>query len=139
MVRSIGADHVIDYTHDDFTRGDQRYDVMLDNIGSRSPSACRSVLAPKGIYVASFGQPEHRALGPLAQLLRTFVLSAVVSQKMTLLTAKRTQEALVTLKELIESGKVMPVIDRTYSLNQTPEAMRYLEEGHVRGKVIITV
>jgi NADPH:quinone reductase-like Zn-dependent oxidoreductase len=112
---------------------------MLDNVGNRSPSACRRVLAPKAIYVASFGQVEHRWLGPLAQLVRTYALSAFVGQKMTLLTAKRTQEALVTLNGLIGSGKVMPVIDRTYPLSQTAEAMRYLEQGHVRGKVVITV
>ena len=139
MVRSIGADQVIDYTREDFTRGEQRYDLMLDNVGNRSLSECRRVLTPKGVYIASFGQPEHRWLGPLAQLLRMLVMSLFVSQKMTTFTAKESQEDLVVLKELIESGKVTPVIDRTYPLSEVPEAIRYLEEGHARGEVVITI
>jgi NADPH:quinone reductase-like Zn-dependent oxidoreductase len=139
MVRSIGADHVIDYTHEDFAQGGERYDLMFDNVGNRSPSECRRVLTPKGVYLASFGQPEHRWLGPLAQLLRMLVMSRFVSQKMTTFTAKESKEDLVFLKELIEAGKVTPVIDRTYPLSEVPEAIRYLEEGHARGKVVITI
>jgi NADPH:quinone reductase-like Zn-dependent oxidoreductase len=139
IVRSIGADHVIDYTEEDFTQGAQRYDLMLDLVGNHSPSECRRVLNPEGVYVASFGQPEHRWLGPLAQLLRMLVLSRFVSQKMVLFTAHPSREDLQLLTELIEAGKVTPIIDRTYPLSETPEAIRYLEEGHARGKIVITV
>jgi NADPH:quinone reductase-like Zn-dependent oxidoreductase len=139
MVRSIGADHVIDYTHEDFAQGGERYDLMFDNVGNRSVSECRRVLTPKGVYIASFGQPEHRMLGPLAQLLRMLVMSPFVSQKMTTFTAKESTEDLVVLKELIEAGKVTPVIDRTYPLSEVPEAIRYLGEGHAQGKIVITV
>ena len=139
MVRSIGADHVIDYTHEDFALGGERYDLMFDNVGNRSLSECRRVLTPKGVYIASFGQPEHRWLGPLAQLLRMLVMSRFVSQKMITFTAKESNEDLVVLKELIEAGKVTPVIDRTYPLSEVPEAIRYLEEGHTQGKIVITV
>ncbi len=139
MVRSIGADHVVDYTQEDFTRGEQRYDLMLDLIGNRSPSECRRVLNPKGIYAASFGQPDHLWLGPLAQVFRTLLLSPFVSQKMTMFVTKPNQEDMIVLKELFEAGKVTPVIDRTYPLSEVPEAMRYLEEGHAQGKVAITV
>jgi NADPH:quinone reductase-like Zn-dependent oxidoreductase len=139
MVRSIGADHVIDYTQEDFTKGGQRYDVMLDTVGNHSPSACRRVLNTNGVYVACFGQPDHRWLGPLAQLLRTLVLSPFVSQRMVTFVTKPDHNDLIAVKELIESGSVTPVIDRTYPLSATPEAISYLEEGHARGKVAITV
>ncbi|MCJ7781072.1 MAG: NAD(P)-dependent alcohol dehydrogenase [Acidimicrobiia bacterium] len=139
MVRSIGADHVIDYTQEDFTRSGQRYDLMLDLVGNRSVSECRSVLTPKGVYMASFGQADHRWLGPLAQVFRTLLLSLFVSQKMTMFVMKPNQKDLIVLQELLESGKVTPVIDRTYPLSEVPEAFRYLEDGHARGKVVITV
>ena len=139
MVRSIGADHVIDYTQENFTRSEQRYDLMIDLVGNRSPSECRRVLNPKGVYLASFGQPEHRWLGPLAQMLRMLVLSRFVSQKMTTFTTKENKEDLAVLKELIEAGKVTPVIDRTYPLSEVPEAIQYLEEGHTQGKNVITI
>ncbi len=139
MVRSLGADHVIDYTQTDFTSGDRRYDVMLDGIGNHSPSKCRRVLNRNGVYVAIFGQPEHRWLGPLAQVLRMLLLSPFVSQKLVVFNAKTIREDLQTLKDLIEAGEVTPVIDRTYPLGDAPEAMRYLEEGHARGKVLIAV
>jgi NADPH:quinone reductase-like Zn-dependent oxidoreductase len=139
MVRSIGADHVVDYTQEDFTRNGQRYDLMFDLVGNRSVSDCRRVLNPKGVYVASFGQPDHRWLGPLAQLLRMLLLSPFVSQKMVTFVAKTTNEDLHFLKDRIEAGKVTPVIDRTYPLSDVPEAIRYLEEGHARGKVAISV
>ncbi len=139
MVRSIGAEHVVDYTQEDFTRGGQRYDLMLDLIGNHSPSKCRRILKPKGVYVASFGQPDHRWLGPVAQLLRMRLLSPFVPQKMVTFVAKVNQADLHSLKDLIEAGEVTPVIDRTYSLGNVPEAIGYLEEGHASGKVVITV
>jgi NADPH:quinone reductase-like Zn-dependent oxidoreductase len=139
LVRSLGADHVIDYTSEDFTKGEQRYDLMLDNVGNHSVSRCRGVLSRTGVYVATFGQPEHRWLGPLAQMLRILLLSPLVSQKLIPFNAKTVPEDLDTLRELIEAGKVAPVIDRTYPLSQVPEAMAYLEEGRTRGKVAISV
>ena len=139
MVRSIGADHVIDYTQEDFTQSAQSYDLILDLIGNHSSSECRRVLKPEGVYVASFGQPDHLWLGPLAQLLRMLVLSRFVSQKMVAFTAHPTTADLQVLKELIEAGKVTPVVDRTCPLSETADAIRYLEEGHARGKVVITV
>ena len=106
---------------------------------NRSLSECRRVLNPKGVYLSSFGSPENRWLGPLTRLLAMVAFAPFVSQKMIALTVKRTKEVLLDLKELIEAGKVTPVIDRTYPLCEAAEAMRYLEEGHARGKVVITV
>ncbi len=139
MVRSIGADQVIDYTREDFTRAERRYDLMLDNVGNRSPAECRRVLKPKGVYVASFGRPERLWLGPAPELLKMSVLAPFVSQKMVTWVTSRNVKDLLTLKELTEAGKVTPVIDRTYPLHEVPEAMRHLGEGHARGKVVITV
>jgi len=139
MVRSIGADHVIDYTQEDFTRGEQRYDLMFDLVGNRSLSECRRVLNPKGVCVSCFGQPDRRWLGPMAQLLEMAVLSPFVSHKLVTWVAKQSKEDLLELKELLEAGKVTPVIDRTYPLSEVPDALRYLEEGHARGKVVIKV
>jgi len=139
LVRSIGADHVVDYTEGDFTRSERRYDLILDLIGNHSPSSCRRVLNRKGVYVASFGQVENLWLGPLAQLLRTLVLSLFVSQKMGTFVAKANTKDLLVLRELLEAGKIKPVIDRTYPLSETPEAIRYLAEGHARGKVVVTM
>ncbi len=139
LVRSIGADHVIDYTREDFTRSGQRYDLLFDLVGNHSLSECRRALNPSGVYLASFGQPEHRWLGPFAHLVKMAVLSRLVSQRLVSFTTKRTRAVLLDLKELIEAGKLTPVIDRTYSLSEAAEAMTYLEAGHARGKVVITV
>jgi NADPH:quinone reductase-like Zn-dependent oxidoreductase len=139
MVRSIGAEQVIDYTQEDFTQTGPRYDLILDLVGNRSLSECRRVLNPEGVYVASFGQPDHRWLGPMAHLVGMTVLSPFVSQKLVQRSMNRTNEDLVVLKELIEADRVTPVIDRTYPLAEVPEAIRYLDEGHARGKVVITV
>lgn len=138
MVRSIGADTVIDYTQQDFTRSGQRYDLFLDCVGNRSVSACRRVLRPKGIYIAATG-PDGRWFGPLTHMLKTLVLSRFVSENLTALMAKRSNEDLTTMCELMKAGKVTPVIDKRYRLSEAPEAMRYLETGHARGKVIVTV
>lgn len=139
MVRSLGAEEVIDYTREDFTRCGQRYDLLLDNVGNRSPSECRRVLNPRGVYVACFGRPDRQWLGPAPELLKMVVLGPFVSQKMVTWVTRTTREDLLTLKELLEAGKVTPVIDRTYTLGEVPESMRYLAEGHARGKVVITV
>ena len=139
MVRSLGADHVFDYSREDFTRAGRRYDLMLDNVGNRSLSECRRILNPKGLYLSSFGKPQSPWLGPLVELLWMTVSSPFVSQRMVGLTVKRTKAVLLDLKALIEAGDVTPVIDRTYPLSEAPEAIRYLEEGHARGKIVITV
>ncbi len=138
LVRSLGADHVIDYTQAEFTKGGQRYDVLLDMVANHPLRECRRILRPQGIYLL-VGGPEGRWAGPLARLLQTLVLSPFVKQKMMLVIAKRKKEDLAFLAELIESGKIRPVIDRRYKLNEAAEAVRYVEEGHARGKVIITV
>jgi len=139
MVRSIGANHVFDYIREDFTLGRARYDLILDNVGNRKLSEVRRVLIPGGVYFSSFGSPENRWLGPFGRLIGMFASAPFVSQRMIALTVKRTKEALLDLKELIEAGKVTPVIDRTYPLKEAAEAMRYLERGHARGKVVIRV
>jgi NADPH:quinone reductase-like Zn-dependent oxidoreductase len=140
LVRSIGAHHVIDYTRDDFTKGTQRYDLILDCIGNHSFSARRRVLNHNGICVMVGGLNEGRWLGPLAGPLKALMLSVFVSQKFVLILARMSKKGdLSVLQKLMESGKVTPVIDRLYGLTEVPEAIRYLEEGHARGKVVITL
>jgi len=133
MVRSIGADHVIDYTQEDFTKGGPRYDLILDQVANHSFSDCRRALTPKGIYIPNSG---HSGLG---FIIKAFVLSLFVRQQGAPYIAIPKNQDLVDLKELIEAGKVTPVIDRTYPLSDTAEAFRYLDGGHARGKVVITV
>jgi len=139
LVRSLGADRVIDYTREDFVQAGQRYDVILDNVGNRKLSECLQVLEPEGVYLASFGQPGSRWLGPMLQLVSMAAKSAFVRQNLVTLTTRRTREALLDLKELVDEGKISPVIDRTYGLGEAVDAMRYVEEGHARGKVVISV
>src|SRR5215217_408887 len=139
MVRSIGADHVIDYTQEDFAEGEERYDLILDIGGNSSLSRLRRALASRGTLVIVGGEGGGRWLGGTDRQLRAMILSPFVRQKLGTFVNKENHEDLIVLKELIESGKVTPVIDRTYPLAEVPEAMRYLEEGHARGKVVITV
>jgi NADPH:quinone reductase-like Zn-dependent oxidoreductase len=146
MVRSIGADHVIDYTQEDFTDGGQRFDLIFETAGSHSPSEIRRALTSKGTLVLiGHGGSEGRWIGPFGRLIRALVLSRFVSQRIASYTGKPNYSSgpkkgdLATLKELIESGRITPVIDRTYSLSETADALRYLEEGHAQGKVVITV
>ncbi len=137
MVRSVGADHAIDYTREDFTRNEQHYDLIYDAVGNRSVTDYKRTLNPDGICaVAGFSSLsrlfQHMVLGPLR--------SKIGSKKVGLMgTAKINQKDLIYLKELIEAGKVVPVIDRRYPLYEVPEAIRYLEKGHARGKVVIMV
>lgn len=141
MIRSLGADHVIDYTKEDFTKGDQRYDVILDNVANRSLSECRRVLNPNGKYVliGGGGASENKWLGPgLTHAFKAMVLSKFVSQQMGMMLAQLNQKDLTFLADLMQSGKVTPVIDRRYKLSELPQAIEYLEQGHARGKVIIT-
>src|SRR5436305_1273226 len=142
LVRSLGADHVIDYTKEDFTKGDQRYDVILDNVANHSISEYRRVLTPNGIYVMIGGGSanEQGFLGPLGKALNAAVYSRFVKQKMGMMMAQPSTQDLTLLAEMVQSGKLKTVIDRTYkSLSEVPDAIRYLEEGHARGKVVITV
>jgi len=133
MVRSIGADHVIDYTKEDFTQSGQRYDLILDQVANHSLSDFRRALTPQGIHIPNSG---HAGLG---YIVKAFVSSLFMRQQGRPYIAIPNKEDLVVLKELIEYGKLTPVIDRVYSLSETPEAFRYLDEGHARGKVVINV
>jgi NADPH:quinone reductase-like Zn-dependent oxidoreductase len=139
MVRSLGADHVIDYTRDDFAEGEKRYDLILDIGGNSSLARLRRALTPKGTLVITGGETDGRWLGGTDRQIRALVLSPFVGQKLGTFVCSENHEDMIVLKELIESGKVTPVIDRTYSLSEVPEAIRYLEEGHARGKVVITL
>ena len=141
LVKSLGADHVIDYTKEDFTKGAERYDVVLDNVGNRSLSECNGVLTPKGKYVlvGGGGASDQGFLGGLGKALWAVVYSKFVNQQMGMMMADSNQKDLTVLADMMQSGKVKAVIDKTYKLDQVPEAIRYLEQGHARGKVIITV
>jgi NADPH:quinone reductase-like Zn-dependent oxidoreductase len=140
MVRSIGADQVVDYTREDFTKSGQLYDLILDCAGNHPLSAIRRVLTPVGTYVAVGGPSGPWMIGPLASAVTASVLSRFVSQNLVMLLARlSSREDQTTMHELMKAGKVTPVIDRRYSLDEVPEAIRYLEEGHARGKVVITV
>jgi NADPH:quinone reductase-like Zn-dependent oxidoreductase len=137
MVRSLGADRVIDYTREDFTKSGQRYDLIFDAVGNHSLLAFRRVLNPRGMYIAVGGSAGKWMIGPLASAIAATVLSRFMSQKMIMVLAKLNKEDLTTLCELMKAGKVIPAIDRRYKLSEVPEAIRYLEEGHARGKVVI--
>jgi NADPH:quinone reductase-like Zn-dependent oxidoreductase len=141
LVRSLGADHVIDYTKEDFTKGEERYDVILDNVGTQPLSGFRHALQPKGICVmiGGGGPNDGGLIGPMGRPIVALLMSPFISQKMGMMMAELNKEDLTILGNLMQSGKVKPVIDRTYPLSQIAEAMRYLEAGHARGKVIITV
>ena len=141
LVRSLGADHVIDYTKEDFAKGEQRYDVILDNVPNHSLSECRRILNPNGKYVmiGGGGPNDSRWVGPFGRVIKTMVLSPFTSQKMGMMMADANGKDLTILADMMQSGKLKPVIDRTYKLNEVPAAIAYLEEGHARGKVVITV
>ena len=138
MVRSLGANRVIDYTQEDFTKRRHRYDLILDCVGNHSLLACKRVLNPKGICVVVTG-PDGLWLGPVARMLNALLLSPFVSQNFVPFIAKPGKEDLAMFLELMETGKMTPVIDRRYRLSDVAEAIRYVEEGHARGKVIITL
>jgi NADPH:quinone reductase-like Zn-dependent oxidoreductase len=138
LARSIGADRVIDYTREDFTKTKERYDVVFDNAGNRSLRRLRRVLTPSGTLVF-VGGPHFRFFAPLLRIVRGIVVSRISKQRLLPFLATHSKDDLLVLKELVESGKVMPVIDRTYPLSQVPEAIAYVEKGHARGKVVITV
>ncbi|MEE4311120.1 MAG: NAD(P)-dependent alcohol dehydrogenase [candidate division KSB1 bacterium] len=133
MVRSIGADHAIDYTKEDFTHGDRIYDLILDNVGNHSFSEYRRVLKPRGIVIPNTGH------GGMGYVLKAAVRSVFIRQQGGLKVTQSNHDDLNILKDLIETGAVKPVIDRTYPYNEIPDAMAYAEQGHVRGKVVIRV
>ena len=139
MVRSIGADHVIDYTQEDFTKTGQAYDVIFDLVANHSLLACRRVLNPKGIYIAAGILAVRSLTGILARSIAPFVFSRFVSQNFVFFLARRSKEDLTIMRELMEAGKVTPVIDKRYRLSEVPQAIQYLAEGHARGKVVITM
>ncbi|MET7423560.1 NAD(P)-dependent alcohol dehydrogenase [Dactylosporangium sp. NPDC005555] len=141
LVRSLGADRVVDYTREDFTRGGGTYDVVFDLVGNRSLADCRRVLTPTGTLVLSGGGVSGGGslLGPIGLIARGRLVARFVRQRVLALTAVPCRENLATLRELIESGAVTPVIDRTFPFGEAAEAVRYLEMDHARAKVVITV
>jgi NADPH:quinone reductase-like Zn-dependent oxidoreductase len=139
LVRAIGADHVIDYTTEDFADGPNRYDVILDIAGNRSLSHLRRALARNGTLVIVGGEGSGKWLGGTDRQLRALMLSPFVSQNLRTWISTEHKEDLEELHKLLEAGKVTPVIDRTFPLSDAPEAIRYLREGRARGKVVISV
>jgi NADPH:quinone reductase-like Zn-dependent oxidoreductase len=139
LVRSLGADRVIDYTHEDFADEERRYDVILDVGGNASLSRLRRALTPKGTLVIIGGESDGRWIGGTDRQLRALVLSPFVGQKLGTFIARENHEDMIVLKELIEAGKVTPVIDRAYPLSEVADAIRYMRDGRARGKVVIAV
>lgn len=139
VVRSIGADRVIDYTREDFAEGGHRYDVILDVGGNSTLARLRRALTPEGTLVITGGEGGGRWLGGTDRQLRALVLSRFVGQKLGTFISKENHEDMIVLKDLIEAGEVTPVIDKTYPLAEAPRAVRYLAEGRARGKVVVTV
>ena len=139
LVKSIGADRVVDYTQEDFTKGSQQYDLILDIVGTHSLSEYRRVLKPQGALVIAGSLDKGHWLGPLTGTIDAMVYSHFVSQQVIFLLADLNSQDLALLRELIEAGKIKSVIDRHYALNEVPEAIRYLEQGHARGKVVIAI
>lgn len=139
MVRSIGADRVIDYTKSNFTEAAEKYDLLFDAVGNHPLPACRRVLNPAGIMIMAGGTTDDWMLGPIYRAFEALLLSKFGSCKLLGLFAKGNQADLTTIGEFIASGKVTPVIDRRYGLSEVPQAIRYVEEGHARGKVVIAV
>jgi NADPH:quinone reductase-like Zn-dependent oxidoreductase len=139
LVRGLGADHVIDYTREDFADGQHRYDVILDIGGNRRLSDLRRALTPKGRLVIVGGETEGRWLGGTDRQLRAKLLSVFISQKLGTFIASENAADLVAVRELIEAGKIKPAVDRTYPLSEVATAIRDLIDGRVRGKIVITV
>ena len=139
LVRTIGADEVIDYTQVDFTEGTRQFDLILDTAGRRPLGHLRRALTPQGTLVIVGGEGGDRWLGGFQRQIFAPVRALFTEQKMLGLISKERQQDLLTLKDLIEAGKLKPVIDRTYPLREAPQAIRYLEQGHARGKVVLTI
>jgi len=139
LVRSLGADHVVDYTQDDFADGSSRYDVILDIGGNTSLARLRRALTPRGTLVITGGETDGRWLGGTDRQVRALMLSPFVGQTLGTFISSENHEDLLVLRELIEAGKVTPAIDRSFALGEAPEAVRYVSEGHARGKVVVVV
>ena len=138
MVRSIGADHVFDYTREDYTKSGQRYDLIIDMVGNHSLLANRRVLKPDGIFVI-VGGPKGNWLGPVMSPIKALMLSPFVGQEFVMILAQLRQDDLAILRDLMQAGKVTPVIDRRYRLSEVPAAIRYSEEGHAQGKIVVAL
>jgi NADPH:quinone reductase-like Zn-dependent oxidoreductase len=139
LVRSLGAAHVIDYTREDFTDGRTRYDVILDNVSSLPLTRLRGALTPKGTLVLNGGGSPGHVFGPIAGILRAVVTGVFVSQRLRPLPSRQNREELLAVTGLIEDGKLTPVVERTCSLGGTAEGLRHVEQGHTRGKIVVTV
>jgi len=141
LIRSLGADHVIDYTREDFTQAAKRYDLVFDLVGNRSLAELRRTATPAGMIVLSGGGVSRGGslFGPVGLIIRGELMSRFADRRLKVLSVKPSAQNLAALTELVESGKVVPAIDRTYVLSEVPEAMRYLEGEHARAKIIITV
>jgi NADPH:quinone reductase-like Zn-dependent oxidoreductase len=139
LVRAIGADEVIDYTQEDFTDGSRQFDLILDTAGRRPLSQLRRALRPQGTLVIVGGEGGDPWLGGFQRQIFAPVRSLFTEQKLLGLISKESHKDLLTLRDLIEAGKLTPIIDRTYPLSDAPQAIRYLEQGHARGKVVLTV
>ncbi len=139
LVRSIGAAHVVDYTREDFTDGRVRYDVILDNVGNRPLRRLRRALTPTGTLVLNAGGSPGRAVGAVGWILRAVVVNGFVRHRLRPFVAKQKRADLLTLTGLVDDGKLTPVLDRTYPLADTAEGLRRVEQGHARGKIVITV
>lgn len=139
LVRSLGPDHVVDYTREDFTRSGRRYDLMLDVAGSRSWRECTRILAPQATLVVAGAPKGGLLLGPLSHVVRVRVAAVGSSRTVVFFVAKTNRADLDVLRELLEAGKVTPVVDRRYELSEVAEAFRYLGEGHARGKIVVSV
>jgi NADPH:quinone reductase-like Zn-dependent oxidoreductase len=136
LVRSIGADHVIDYTREDFTKGTERYDLILDNVGNHSLAQTRSVLTPTGTLISNGGGHQD---GKLARTIRTMLVSMVVKQQAKPSVKMQNRDDLVALQALVEAGTVKPVIDRTFALGETPQAIAHVAGGHARGTAVLSI
>jgi len=141
MVKSLGADHVIDYTKEDFARKGEHYDVILDNVPNHTLAECRAALTPQGKYVmiGGGGPNDNRWVGPFGRVIHALFLKPFIKQEVGMMMANSNATDLTFLAQLMESGKIKPVIDRTYKLSELRDAISYLEEGHARGKVVLTV
>ena len=139
LVHSLGADQVVDYTREDYARPGRRYDLVFQLGGTRSPWDLRRALTARGTLLSSSGDSDGRWIGPVGRMLQAVTLSPFVGQRLVAFLARSSRQDLEVVRELVESGRVSPVIDRTYPLSETPEAIRHLETGHARGKIVITV
>jgi NADPH:quinone reductase-like Zn-dependent oxidoreductase len=139
LVRSLGADHVIDYTREDFTKGSEHYDLILDTVSTHSPLEYRHAMAPKGIYVMVGSTETGHWFGFFTKPIEGMLLAPFVGQSFKMMLAELNRKDLATLADLMQSGKVTSVIDHRYPLSDTAEALRYLEKGHARGKVVLDV